>query len=253
MQDGKLRAHLKSWSPRRSIIRKQVSTTVDTAAEGVYLVVGANDLFGGNYGRTQTAGYAFVYKHNGSEYEFSQTLTPPAGSPAGILFGGDLSLKQGELLIGAEGDWRNNSDSGFLFEYALNDETQRFEYVGQLSEGAGTEDHFGQHIARTDTHLFVSAMLYGTTSDRGTVYVYNKTASGWSMGTRLTNPPGYSRFRFGTPAAKGQWLAVSDWKWPNPDNRVLFICTVKVPMNNLNLPNQSVRKTPKDLALTLSS
>jgi hypothetical protein len=113
-----------------------------------------------------SAGYVYIYKRNGREFELQQTLIPGDGDAG--LFGTSIALDSGTLAVSANGDC-------ILWE----EDDGRWVETGRLSPNNETFilDSFGNAMALSDGTLVVGARSADAGGYRaaGAAFVFEKT------------------------------------------------------------------------------
>ncbi len=155
------------------------SLGMGASISGNTIVLGAplNDHSGG----TDSGGvYVYVKPASGWPAAMTETvkLTAPGGG-AEKAFGGSVSIKGNTLVVGATGK-KNAPDSGEVFVY--DGSGANWSHKVTLS-GSGLQgsDRFGAIVDTDGNTIVVGA--FGTSTSQGSVYVYNKPASGWAANT----------------------------------------------------------------------
>ena len=141
--------------------------------------------------------------------------TTAAGAAAQSLAGGDVSaaragfglslaLGENELLIGEP---NNSSRPGEIHVFRRS--AEGWEPAGRLSAADGKpSDGFGHRLVLAGNTLFVGAPAHE--GNRGTVYVFERTANGWSQTAELLGADLEGVNRFGTAiAVSGDFAFVS--------------------------------------------
>ncbi len=143
--------------------------------DGLWLAVGS---IHGNL----EPGRVFIYRWNGTAFEYMHSLTAPAGVGTG-LFGKACALEGDTLIVGDEGGFGPVSASGVAFVYGLAGDTWELEQE-LYSPGLQAFDAFGHGLAFSGETLVVGAA--GTSDDAGAVYVFECSASTWAEQARFS-------------------------------------------------------------------
>ncbi|HFD11637.1 MAG TPA: hypothetical protein ENJ32_04105, partial [Crenotrichaceae bacterium] len=152
------------------------SLGMGASISGNTIVLGAplNDHSGG----TDSGGvYIYVKPASGWPAAMTETvkLTAPGGG-AEKAFGGSVSLKGNTLVVGASGKKAaQSSGEVFIYDGAGANWSHKATLSGQ---GLSGRDRFGT-VVNTDGNTVVVG-AFGTSNSQGSVYVYNKPASGWA-------------------------------------------------------------------------
>ncbi len=151
------------------------SLGMGASISGNTIVLGAplNDHSGG----ADSGGvYVYVKPADGWPAEMKETvkLTAPDGG-ADKAFGGSVSLKGSTLVVGATGRKASQSPGEvFIYDGA----GSNWSHKATLSvAGFIGNDRFGTVVDTDGNTVIVGA--FGTSGSQGSVYVYNKPASGW--------------------------------------------------------------------------
>jgi hypothetical protein len=114
-------------------------------------------------------------------------LLPAAPRPY-QFFGAALALEDGKLIVGSPDvtDFTNQGQgSVYIFEQVGRTWVERAKLV---APGGHNRDEFGKSVAVQGERLYVGAPRFGG-SDRGAVFAYRRTKSGWTIDQTLTLPP----------------------------------------------------------------
>ena len=162
------------------------------AIYGDTMVAGA---YGDDTGATD-AGSVYVYVRSGSTWLLQQEINNP--SPvAGDWFGYSVSLYGDTLLVGAYGEDTGASAAGSAYVYTRSGTTWTLQQeINNPSPVAG--DSFGYNVSLYGDTLVVGAYLEDTgAAAAGSVYVYVRSGSTWSLQQEINNPNPAIDDRFG--------------------------------------------------------
>jgi hypothetical protein len=141
---------------------------------GDVIVIGARGHPGGGAGASHGTGAAFVYKHDGSQWNMVQMLVPDVVVPHG-RFGRAVAISGDRLLVGAQSF---NPVRAFLFRAA---NEQRTEWaLEQVLFSSITSSTFGTSVAIDGASQTALVGAFGGTVDLpdGAVAVYRPDADG---------------------------------------------------------------------------
>ncbi|HRV81636.1 MAG TPA: hypothetical protein P5218_09380, partial [Planctomycetota bacterium] len=146
-------------------------------------------ILGGN-------GRVYVYAFDGVQWTYKQALRPidfpvsPLASPNWVSshYASALSFDGHRLVVGAMGQWPAGNDRyglAYVYERQAND-TFAFDALlapPSLAQSGGYEVQFGRRVYVAGDRILVS-----TESDQATVRLYERGASGWSVGAEFQVP-----------------------------------------------------------------
>jgi hypothetical protein len=134
----------------------------------------------GAYGRDAYMGAGFVFAPGKkSSWTQSAELVASDGQGGGDLFGRSVALFGTTLVVGAPG----HHGDGAAYIYTLDGST--WTLATELSDpGATAGDLFGESAAISGRNVIIGAP--GNDDHTGTAYVYNDSATGWSLRSTLT-------------------------------------------------------------------
>ncbi len=168
---------------------------------------------------TGAHGAVFAYLLNGAtdQYEFDAKIVPSSTTTVDSLFGGSLALNDNILVVGAQGQYLDASDttplatSGAVFVFARVDGTwtQLNKLTGPVSD-RNSNDFMGYAVSGFGNTLAVGvpgsdydSTLSAFRNDAGKVYIYTRVADSWNLSTTLTSPNRQEGGRFGASLSMG--------------------------------------------------
>lgn len=200
------------------------------AVSGDTIAVGARSSDGFD-NRLQDSGAVYIFSRSGSRWSETALLTAPHADRHDE-FGHSIALQGNVLVVGAPfedsdafgvgGDDTNNlrSDSGAAYVYREIDGTWTQEAFFKASNPSGG-DQFGVRVAIDDDTIVVASFEGGSGTgvdpriddelarDSGAVYVFRRSAEGWTQEAHIKAPNTESRDHFGRGLAiDGDLLAV---------------------------------------------
>jgi hypothetical protein len=167
---------------------------VAVAADGT-VVVGA----WGDDDKGRSSGSAYVFEKNSTgQYEQVSKLVASDGA-AGDWFGDGVAAIDGMVVVGAQNDDDQGSDSGSIYVFEKNS-TGQYEQVSKLLASDGAADTgFGYPMAVTDGTIVVGAYY---NSKASAVYVFEKSSTGqYEQVRKLVASDGAVGVVFGTAVA----------------------------------------------------
>jgi len=158
--------------------------------------------------------YVFVKSAGGWPYYSIETakLTAGAGGATGDLFGYSVAISGGTVVVGAYGDDDHGSWSGsaYVFHKLASGWAQGYLIVKLTAGDGAAHDYFGTSVAISGDTVGVGAD--GDDINKGSVYVFEKTSSGWSQVVKLMASDRVAEDDFGTSVAiSGDTLVVGAW------------------------------------------
>ena len=173
------------------------------ALDGDTLAVGASFA---DVGTKASQGAVYVFTRNGASWTFQQKLTANDGV-AGNYFGQALALSGNTLAVGAH----YNSSGNFTAMGAVYVFTRTGTVWTQqpkiIPNGGTAFNFFGYAVALSGDTLAVGAV--GANAEKGAVYIYTRTAGGWTPQPPLSANDGAPGDHFGNAVAlDGDTLAV---------------------------------------------
>ncbi len=170
---------------------------VSVALSGDTAVIGASrGLFAP--GADQRSAYVFV--RNGNWVEVRQ-FGPELGS-ANDGFGYAVALDGDTVLVGAYRGDANATDQGAAYAFVLHDGRYVEEQQLTAHDGGGN-DRFGAAVALSGDTLAVGAPnnTIGANSNQGSVYVFTRSGTAWTLQQKLTANDGAAGDEFGFAVA----------------------------------------------------
>ena len=169
------------------------------AVKGDWAAIGAD-------GVSSATGAVYLYKHDGNNWVFMQSLTASVGA-TDDNFGFAVAMSgTGHLVVGARGDDDKGSESGAVYLYALNSTSNTWgdEQKIVASDGAAVDD-FGWSVAMSETgHLVVGALWDDDKGfNSGAVYLYtlNSSSNTWGDQQKIVASDGDAHDIFGHAVA----------------------------------------------------
>ena len=146
-----------------------------TAIDGSYAVVGAPSCSG-------RKGAVLVYHNNGNNWEPIAHLTAADGNSYDY-FGQSVSISGNQIIVGAYGDDDKGSKSGSV--YVFEKHQSKWIQKAKLTASDGSSyDYFGYSVGISGDYIIVGADQ--DDNGKGSVYVFEKKASGWIQTEKLT-------------------------------------------------------------------
>ncbi|HEX2168376.1 MAG TPA: hypothetical protein VHG09_14170, partial [Longimicrobiales bacterium] len=164
------------------------------AGFGLSLALGENELLVGEPNNSSRPGEIHIFRPGPSGWERAGGLTAPDAEPSDG-FGQKLFLSGNTLFVGvpsAEG----NRGTVHVFERAGDGWSHSGELTGDDLEGV---NRFGTAIAATGEFAFVSAPVQNQAA--GAVYVFRRSAAGWTQAGKLTTDSAAVQPLFGNALA----------------------------------------------------
>jgi hypothetical protein len=144
------------------------------AIDGETLVVGAINLPDVGF---PPVGDVFVYRYDGTSWNFVQALAPPGGDNAG--FGSAVAISGDTIAVGAYGA---GLFGGEAHVFTRNGST--WDHTAEIVPDDVTNgDNFGLAVALDGNLLAVGAR---GTDNTGAVYVYARSGASWTLDEKLT-------------------------------------------------------------------
>lgn len=161
--------------------------------DGTTAIIGAV----GNTNNGPFSGCAYIFRNNGSNFEYKQQITAADGNPMD-MFGCSVSINNDLAVIGAQQAKGNNYKSGAAYIYRFDGSSWILE--AKLSASDGLEnDHFGHSVTLSEDGVVVIGAYSsdGNASKSGSVYIFEKNSSKWEQAAKLTASDGKPRDLFG--------------------------------------------------------
>ncbi|MCK5032520.1 MAG: hypothetical protein KAS18_02775, partial [Calditrichia bacterium] len=158
-------------------------------------VSGNTAIVGCPYQNTST-GAVYVYEFNGSYWTQVQKLTASDGA-IDTEFGYSVSISKNRIIVGAEWDNDNGSNSGsaYIFEF---DGSSWVEQQKLLANDGAANDYFGTSVSINGNTAIVGAIFDDDNgSASGSAYIYQFNGSIWTQQQKLTASDGAASDRFG--------------------------------------------------------
>jgi autotransporter-associated beta strand protein len=149
------------------------------------------------------AGAVFVFARTGDDWTYRQTLSA-SDAAANDWFGISVTLGDGTLIVGAEGDDTGagaNAGSAYVFVVDANGVWSQQQKLTAADGAAG--DQFGHAVTLDGDTVVVGAFqhnLFGW-NDAGSAYVFVRSGTTWTEQQKLTAPVPYSGALFGSAVA----------------------------------------------------
>jgi len=146
------------------------------------------------------AGATYVFRENGSSFEFEARLVAPAPAPAGGLFGAALALRPPLLAVGAPTSGFDGSTPGEAHLYRYSD--GGWSYQAGLTPSAATEVlEFGKSVAIAGEKVLVGSPGGYSPTGPGAVVVFTEEDGGWIEELALVPGAAAVGDRFGSALA----------------------------------------------------
>jgi len=161
---------------------------------GNYAVVGAKE---GN-GNEVDSGCAYVFKYDGTNWTQQAKLTASDGA-ANDRFG-RLSMEGNHIVIGAEFDDDNgtNSGSAYIFEMPPGGWVDTTETAKLTALDGSAGDSFGAIVSMNGDYVIVGAYYGdGNEADAGSAYIFKYDGTNWTEQAKLTASDGEAGDFFG--------------------------------------------------------
>ncbi|HNO79901.1 MAG TPA: right-handed parallel beta-helix repeat-containing protein [Phycisphaerae bacterium] len=162
--------------------------------------VAAIGAYFGSVSGVSDSGSVYVFQKLGDAWLFSAELIyeNPASHDR---FGFDLSISGSELIVGANRDDDDGTDSGAAFVFATSNGI--WKQVAKLTAAdAASEDYFGSGVALEGNTAVIGA--YGDDDEgpeSGSVYIFRRTGGVWQQTAKLTADDATSDDYFGRDVA----------------------------------------------------
>ena len=188
---------------------QQKLTAYDGAAQdsfGTPVALNGDMLVLGATGDNTNKGSVYVFTRNGTVWTLQQKLTAYDGS-AQDFFGSAISLSDDTLVVSAFGD---DTFKGSAYVFTRSGTTWTFQQKLTAYDGS-TLHFFGSAMALSGDTLVVGAQRagFGSSANRGAVYVFTRNGTSWSFQQKLTAYDGSSLDFFGAVVAmNGDTLVV---------------------------------------------
>lgn len=133
------------------------------------IVVGAD----GNDEMGSSAGAVYVFDRKKGAWGFTDKKTPPDGSKL-HFFGVSVAIHNGTIVVGADGDDGEGTNSGAVYVYHQDDEDNDWDKLIKLTASdANKYDLFGTSVSVYGDYILVGAeMGDGYDYDSGVAYIY---------------------------------------------------------------------------------
>lgn len=169
-----------------------------------YLFVGA---IAEDVGSTE-AGAVHIFKLNGTEIKFFQTVSAPTPEPDS-QFGYSLDVDNNYLVVGAPLDDQISANAGEVYIYRF--ERNKFRHLHSLApSGLISGENFGSSVSIRDGYLAVGAPANNTGStDAGVVFVYRFERNEFRHLKTISSPDAESNGKFGNSVSlEGGYLGI---------------------------------------------
>ncbi len=145
--------------------------------DGDYLIVGAWQAVG----LTGNTGAAYIYKRNGSNWDFQQKIYANDGESADN-FGKTVAISGEHIVVGAPNEYFG-SGVAYIFHKNGEDWTQVIRYDAEDTSGT---DHFGCSVDIDGNYIVVGAWQNDAPgSNTGAAYVYYNNVGIWGFQSKL--------------------------------------------------------------------
>jgi hypothetical protein len=161
---------------------------------GRYVAIDEDYSIIGAYYDDDIAGSAYVFKRLGNEWIEEAKLTASDRLP-GDYFGISTSIEDDYAIIGAYRDDNSNGvDAGSVYVFKRNGGSWEEETKILASDGEAG-DRFGISTDIYSNYLVIGS--YFEDGNKGAIYIFNKTSTGWIEEEKLVEPGGVSNNYFG--------------------------------------------------------
>ena len=191
--------HNGSWSQQDKLTAEDAAADdyfgASVSIDGDHVVVGAH--YDGDNGSYSGSAYIFVNNHNGS-WSQQAKLTAVDGE-AYDEFGSSVSIDGDHVVVGAQYDRDNGSNSGSAYIFVKNDNGSWSQQDKLTAEDAAAGDQFGTSVSINGDHAVVGAHQdddNGSKSGSAYIFVNNNNGS-WSQQAKLTANDGEAYDYFG--------------------------------------------------------
>ena len=179
------------------------------AVSGDTVVIGADGDDDG--GLSSGSSYLFEKPVTGWADVSTETIKLTAFDATGYdYFGKHVAISGDTVVIGADGDDDNGASSGSAYIYQRAPISGIFAQVAKLTASdAAADDRFGNSVAVSGDTVVIGA--YGDSSNSGSAYLFEKSATGWGNATetaKLTASDAAVDDRFGQVAISGDTVVI---------------------------------------------
>ena len=185
-----------SWSQSKKIVAGDADVG-DSFGSSVSLS-GNRALIGASLDDDNVAnsGSAYVYDFDGNNWNQTQKLTVSNGNSFD-LFGLSVSLSGNRVLIGAEGDDDNVSDSGAAYVFDFDGSSWNLTKKIKVFDG-GVGDGFGTSVSLLGDRALIGSSLDDDNGiNAGAAYIFDLIGNSWSQTQKLTASDTGARDSFG--------------------------------------------------------
>jgi choice-of-anchor B domain-containing protein len=171
---------------------------------GMSLAIAGDRAIIGAGRKNNNSGAAYVFRRTGNgQWTEDAILTAPGGVEGG-QFGVAVAIGDGIVLAGAAGE---NQGTGAVYVFTP-DESGEWDNTDRLvAFDAGQGTLFGASLAFDGTRAWIGAP--GVSQAEGRAYIYERTANGWTGGTKVGADQPEMQEGFGGALAVGTEVAVS--------------------------------------------
>ena len=131
------------------------------------------------------SGAVYLYQLQGDSWVLYDKITPVDESPI-HRFGDDIALDGDRVLIGASGNFENNS-AAFIFENVGGTWTQTAKLVSEDAPGFGD---FGGRVSLYGNVAVIGARTQDYSVGPGAAYVFEKQGDNWNQVAKLVSDDG---------------------------------------------------------------
>ncbi len=170
-----------------------------------YLFVGA---MAEDVGDTTGAGAVHIFKLNGMEIKFFQTVSAPTPKN-GSQFGYSLDVDNNYLVVGANLDDQISNNAGEVYIYRF--ERNEFRHLHSLApSGLTSGENFGTSVSIRDGYLAVGAPASDTgETDAGVVFIYRFERNEFRHLKTISSPDAETNGKFGNSVSvEGGYLGI---------------------------------------------
>ena len=136
------------------------------------------------YGENGETGAVYLFIRNGTVWN-QQARLVGGDSVAGNAFGISVAISGNTLLVGAQGNSENGSDSGAAYVFVYNGAAWT-QQAKLLADDGLAGDNFGSAVAIWgDTAIIGAPYYHGSGSDSGAAYIFTRNGAVWSQQAKL--------------------------------------------------------------------
>ena len=161
------------------------------------------------------SGSAYVFRYNGTAWQFEQKLTAPDAA-CGDWFGGSVSVWSNWLVIGA---YLADDNSGSAYLYHFNGSAWEFKTKLTAPDGVANA-YFGISVAISGNTIAIGASGDGEAGpSAGSAYLFRYNDDTWEFERKISAPDGAQNHEFGFRLAVfGDVAIIGDGGYEDDDN-----------------------------------